>query len=177
MADDYLNFHKLEATELPFTVARVVDEDLQSSPECQLPADSPLSLALPELPALPELVCDYNVDIPLIPPPYFCTPAGASPLNDEPASPLIPPKKSFAPVFAKSVIAAFVSLTFAIKVSKFFVFSYSTNSIGVNGSPFNSLYAKVYKIICKFTLKVFLSLYVFYAFCKAFCRKFPLHTP
>lgn len=78
MADDYLNFHKLEATELPFTVARVVDEDLQSSPECQLPADSPLSLALPELPALPELVCDYNVDIPLIPPPYFCTPAGAT---------------------------------------------------------------------------------------------------
>jgi len=71
----------------------------------------------------------------------FVASAIASSLNDEPASPLIPPKKSFAPVFAKSAIAAFVSLTFAIKVSKFFVFSYSTNSIGVNGSPFNSLYA------------------------------------
>ena len=76
MADEYLNLHNLEETETPFTVARIIDEELQSSPECQLPADVPLVLNLPSLDVeLPDLTCLHPIDVPLYPPPYFCTPS------------------------------------------------------------------------------------------------------
>jgi hypothetical protein len=74
MADEYLELHKLQETMIPFAVERIIDEDLQASPECQLPDDNPLDLEFPALEPLPDVVCDYNVEIPLIPLPYFCTP-------------------------------------------------------------------------------------------------------
>lgn len=75
MANEYLDLHNLEETEIPFAVARVIDEDLQASPECQLPADVPLTISLPSLDIdLPDLACNFQVDIPLVPLPHFCTP-------------------------------------------------------------------------------------------------------
>lgn len=75
MSDSYLTLHKLQETETPFTVSRVVDEELQSSPECTLPADSPLVFDLPSLDVtLPDLDCTFNIDLPLTPLPYYCNP-------------------------------------------------------------------------------------------------------
>lgn len=71
---DYLSLYKLELTETPYSVQRIVDAEHQASPECQLPDMPPLDLALPELPVLPDLKCEFNVEVPLIPLPYVCPP-------------------------------------------------------------------------------------------------------
>lgn len=76
MSDTYLELHNLESSLTDFAVSRIVDETLQNSPECQLPDDNPVSLVLPDLDVLmPELACDYNIDLPLVPLPHFCSPS------------------------------------------------------------------------------------------------------
>lgn len=73
---DYLTLHNLESTETPFTVQRIIDEVLQESSDCQLPDNTPLDISLPNLNIdLPPLDCVLNIDIPLVPLPYFCTPS------------------------------------------------------------------------------------------------------
>lgn len=68
----YLSLHKLELTGDPFAVARIIDEDQQASPECQLPDFTPLDLDLPPLDIeMPPLDCKFDVDTPLIPLPFF----------------------------------------------------------------------------------------------------------
>jgi len=75
MSDTYLALHNLESSLTEFAVARIVDSVLQSSPECQLPADNAVTLDLPNLAvALPDLACDYNIDLPLVPLPHTCSP-------------------------------------------------------------------------------------------------------
>lgn len=71
---DYLSLYKLELGETPYSVQRIIDTEQQASPECQLPDLTPLDLNLPALPALPELNCEFNVEVPLIPLPYVCPP-------------------------------------------------------------------------------------------------------
>lgn len=79
MSDTYLELHNLESSLTDFAVSRIVDETLQNSPECQLPDDNPVSLVLPDLDVLmPELACDYNIDLPLVPLPHFCSPSFSS---------------------------------------------------------------------------------------------------
>lgn len=75
--------YHLELTGQPFEVARVIDDVLQASTDCQLPTLVPPTISLPTFPALPELECTYNVDIPLIPPPYFegCIPTFSGGIN------------------------------------------------------------------------------------------------
>lgn len=76
MSDTYLELHNLEASLTEFAVARIVDTELQNSPECQLPDDLEVTLDLPNLAVtLPELACDYNIDLPLVPLPHFCSPS------------------------------------------------------------------------------------------------------
>lgn len=74
----YLDLHKLQLGSEPYSVERVIDEEHQSSPECQLPAFTPLDLNLPSLDIeMPPLDCKFDIDTPLIPLPYFegCVPA------------------------------------------------------------------------------------------------------
>ncbi len=75
MSDAYLDLHNLESTLTEFAVARVIDTVLQNSPECQLPDDLDVTLDLPSLiVTLPELDCNYDIDLPLVPLPHFCIP-------------------------------------------------------------------------------------------------------
>lgn len=75
MSDAYLDLHNLETSITEFAVSRIIDDDLQASPECQLPEDLEVTLNLPSLVVtLPELECNYDIDLPLVPLPHFCTP-------------------------------------------------------------------------------------------------------
>lgn len=71
----YLALYNLEETGDPFSVARIVDETLQNSPQCQLPPDQPLDLPLPTIDIeLPPLECIFDNIIPITPLPEFCHP-------------------------------------------------------------------------------------------------------
>jgi hypothetical protein len=79
---DYLDLHKLQETGTDYTVERVIDDTLQSSPECQLPSNIPLVISLPVLDiTLPDLDCNFNVDIPLTPLPFYCSPSVTGGIN------------------------------------------------------------------------------------------------
>lgn len=72
---EYLDLHNLTETEQPYTVARVIDDELQASPECQLPSYTPLVLSLPDLDVtMPDMDCKFDVNVPLVPLPYTCSP-------------------------------------------------------------------------------------------------------
>lgn len=71
---DYLELYKLELGEEPYSVQRIIDTEQQSSPECQLPELTALTLTLPELPTLPDLTCEFDIEVPLVPLPYVCPP-------------------------------------------------------------------------------------------------------
>ena len=71
---DYLELYKLQTTEAPYTVERIIDTEQSTSPECQLPDDLGLDLDLPEIPTLPDLECEFDIEVPLIPLPYACAP-------------------------------------------------------------------------------------------------------
>lgn len=80
----YLDLHKLELNEDPYSVSRVIDESHQASPECQLPPYNTLDLDLPDLDiVMPPLECTFDVDTPLIPLPYFegCIPEFSGSIN------------------------------------------------------------------------------------------------
>lgn len=77
MSDTYLTLHNIELSETEFAVNRIIDNSLQNSPSCVLPDDNPVSLSLPPLDTtLPPLECEYRLNTPLVPLPYFdfCTP-------------------------------------------------------------------------------------------------------
>ncbi len=75
MSDTYLDLYKLQLGEQPFTVDRVVDSELQNSPQCQLPGDHGLLLNLPPIDIeLPPLECRFDNLVPLIPLPETCHP-------------------------------------------------------------------------------------------------------
>lgn len=72
---DYPDLYKLRISETPYTAERIIDDVLQSSPECQLPTDIPLTLNLTPLTVeLPPLECKFDNLVPLIPLPDFCHP-------------------------------------------------------------------------------------------------------
>ena len=72
---DFLSLYKLTPTEEPYSVARIIDTDLQASAGCKLPDDTPLDLNLPSIAVvLPPLECKFDNLVPLIPLPNFCHP-------------------------------------------------------------------------------------------------------
>lgn len=82
MPDTYLDLYKLRETLTPFKVERIIDEDLQSSPGCQLPTDNPLNINLEAIDViLPPLDCKFDNLVPLIPLPEVCHPTVAGNIN------------------------------------------------------------------------------------------------
>ncbi len=73
MPDDFLDLYNL-SIEGPFSAARIPGIGNPAQGGCDLPADNPVVIDLPFDDTLPPLECDFNIDIPIVPPPYICPP-------------------------------------------------------------------------------------------------------
>lgn len=71
---DLLSIYNIEITSDPFSAAFITTpiDDLPS--ECQLPAPPTIPILTPISITMPTLACNYQIDVPIIPPPYFCSP-------------------------------------------------------------------------------------------------------
>lgn len=73
---DNIDLYRLELTNDPFQAKFITTPEVDLPPECVLPEPLPDIPPLPELDlSLPPLDCNFQIDVPLIPAPYFCTPA------------------------------------------------------------------------------------------------------